>query len=129
MPRFIPNDGKPPIRPFPLRPAPADFAGGCEKLGGLGADNGQVLIFVGGRVLGRAELHHLAFRDHGGRRREDFERVQVGDFDHHLECLAEKKITHEHARFVAPQHPGSDLCRAACCFHRQRRRAAVSPCA
>ena len=35
--------------------------------------------------------------------------MQVGDFDHHLECLAEKKITHEHARLVAPQHSGGDF--------------------
>src|SRR5216684_5386355 len=40
----------------PRRQRRADLAGGREQLGGLGADNREILVLGGGGVLGRAEL-------------------------------------------------------------------------
>ena len=81
-----------------------DLAGGGEQLGGLGADHGEIFVLGGRGVLGGAELHHLALGDDGGGDRQDVERAQRADLDHHLERLAEQEIADQHARLVAPQH-------------------------
>src|ERR1700748_2060206 len=39
------------------------------------------------------------------RRREDVERAQRADFDHHAEGLAEQEVADQDARLIAPQHP------------------------
>ncbi len=46
-----------------------DLAGGREELRRLAADHGEVVVLGGRGVLGGGELHHLAFGDHGRRRR------------------------------------------------------------
>ena len=89
-----------------------DLAGGGEQFGGLAADDGEIFVLVGRGVLRRAELHHLAFGDDGGGGRQDVERVQTADLDHHLEGLAEQEIADQHARLVAPQHAGGELAAA-----------------
>jgi hypothetical protein len=89
-----------------------DLAGGGEQLGRLAADHRE--IFVLGRlgVLGDRELQHLAFGDHGGGRRQNVERAQRADLDHHLEGLAEQEVADQHARLVAPEHAGGELAAA-----------------
>src|SRR5215216_951297 len=54
----------------------SDLARGREQLRGLGPDDVEVFVLVRLGVLGGRELHHLALRDHGRRRREDVERAQ-----------------------------------------------------
>ena len=90
----------------------ADLAGGGEQLGGLGADHRQIFVFVGGGVLGGAELHHFALGDHRGGRGKNIERVQIADLDHHLERLAEQEVADQDARLVAPQHARGELAAA-----------------
>jgi hypothetical protein len=85
------------------------FAGGGEELCGLGANDGEVVVLGSGGVLGGAELHHLAFGDDRGGGGENFKRSERGDFDHHLERLAEQEIADQHARLVAPQHACREL--------------------
>ena len=109
MPRFMPNERQADCSSFG-RPAErrADLAGGGEQLGGLGADHREIFVLGGRRVLGGGELHHLALGDDGGGRRQDVERLQRADLDHHLERLAEQEIADQHARLVAPQHAGGE---------------------
>ena len=104
------------LRFFLVRQHRAHFAGGGEQLRGLGADHRHVFVLVAGGVLGGAELHHFAFRDHGGGRGQNIERVQIADLDHHLESLAEQEIADQHARLVAPDHAGGELAAAHVAF-------------
>ena len=85
------------------------LAGGGEELCGLGANDGEVVVLGSGGVLGGAELHHLAFGDDRGGGGENFKRSERGDFDHHLERLAEQEIADQYARLVAPQHARREL--------------------
>ena len=117
MPRFMPNERQAAELGLVLdRQRRADFARGGEQFRGLGADHRHVFVLVGGGVLGGAELHDLAFGDHRGGRRQDIERVQIADLDHHLEGLAEQEIADQHARLVAPQHAGGELAAAHVAF-------------
>ena len=78
MPRFMPNERQAACSAFGRAGEHrADFAGGGEQLGGLGADDGEIFVLGGGGILGGGELHHLAFGDHGRGGREDFERAQT----------------------------------------------------
>src|SRR5205085_2135156 len=47
-----------------------DLAGGSEQFGGLAADHGKILILGGGGILGGSKLHHFAFGDRRGSRRD-----------------------------------------------------------
>ena len=110
MPRFMPNERQADCSSFGrVGERRADLAGGGEQLGGLGADDREIVVLGRGGVLGGAELHHLAFGDDGGGRGQDFQRPQRADLDHHLEGLAEQEVADQHARFVAPQHAGGEL--------------------
>ena len=63
-----------------------------------------MLVFGGFEVLGGGQLHHLAFGDDRARRRQDVERLERADVDHHAERLAEQEVADQHARLVAPDH-------------------------
>ena len=86
-----------------------DFRGRGKQLRRLGADHGQIFVLGGGGVLGGGELHHLALGNDGGGRRQDLQRPQRADLDHHLERLSEQKIADQHARLVAPHHARGEL--------------------
>jgi hypothetical protein len=86
-----------------------DLAGGGEERGGLGADYVEIIIFGRLRIFGSRQLHHLTLGDHRSGRRKDVETRQRAHLHHHLESLAEQKIANEHARLIAPQHPGCEL--------------------
>ena len=90
----------------------ADFAGGGEQFGGLAADDREVFVLGGGGVLRRRELHDLAFRDRGGSRRQDVERAQRADFDHHAKRLPEQEVADQNAGLVAPHHARGQLAAA-----------------
>ena len=83
----------------------ADLAGRREQLGGLAADHGEIFVLGGGGVLGRRELHHFALGDRRRGRRQNVERAQRADLDHHAKRLAEQEVADQHAGLVAPQHP------------------------
>ena len=105
MPRFMPNERQAACSAFlPRRERRPDFAGGGEQFGGLGADHRDIFVLGGRRVLRGRELHDFALGDHGGGRRQNLQRLQAADLDHHLERLAEQEIADQHARLVAPQH-------------------------
>ena len=89
---------------LPCRQRRADFASRRKQFGGLAADHRDIFVFRRRGVLGDRKLHDLAFGDHRSGRRQDFQRLQAADFDHHLERLAEQEIADQDARFIAPQH-------------------------
>ena len=87
----------------------ADLAGRGEQLGGLAADHGEIFVLGGGGVLRRRKLHHFAFGDRGRGRRQNVERAQRADLDHHAERLAEQEVADQNAGLVAPQHARRQL--------------------
>ncbi len=110
MPRFMPNERQADCSSLGRRGERGpDLAGGGEQLGGLGADDREVLILGGGGILDVPELHHLALGNDGGGRGQDFQRPQRSDLDHHLEGLAEQEVADQHAGLIAPEHAGSEL--------------------
>ena len=78
----------------------------------MALDHREILVLGGRRVLGGGELHDLAFGDHRGGLRQDVERVERADLDHHPEGLAEQEVADQHARLVAPDHAGGELAAA-----------------
>ncbi len=90
----------------------ARLRGGGEEGGGLGRDHAQVILFGGGEVVGRFELHHLALGDDGGGAGEDVEHGKAAGVDHELEGAAEEEIADQHAGLVAPHHIGGELAAA-----------------
>ena len=110
MPRFMPNERQadcssfgPPASAGPTSQAAANSSAVLARI------TGEIFVLGGGGVLGGGELHHLAFGDDGGGRRQDLERAQRADLDHHLERLAEQEVADQHAGLVAPQHAGGEL--------------------
>ena len=86
-----------------------DLAGGGEQFGGLAPDDEEIFVFGRLGVLGRGELHDLAFGNDGRGLRQDIERTQIADIDHHPERLAEQEVTDQDAGLVAPEHAGREL--------------------
>ena len=87
----------------------SDLASGGEQFGGLAPDHSEVFVLGGRGVLGRRKLHHFAFGDGGGGGRENVERAQRADLDHHAKSLAEQEVADQHAGLIAPQHPRRQL--------------------
>ena len=94
----------------------ADLAGGGEQLGGLAADDGEIFVFGGRGVLRRRQLHHLALGDGRPRPRQNVERAQRADLDHHAKGLAEQEVADQHAGLVAPQHARGQFAAAQFAF-------------
>ena len=63
-----------------------------------------MLVLGSFEVLCRGKLHDLALGDDRSGGREDIQRVERADVDHHSESLAEQEVADQHARLVAPDH-------------------------
>ena len=97
------------LRFRPRRDHRADLRRRGEQRRGLGVDHRQIVVLGGLGVLGGDQLHHLALGDDRRRIRQDAQRAERADIDHHLEGLAEQEIADQHARLVAPQQPRRGL--------------------
>ena len=63
-----------------------------------------MLVLGGFEVLGGGKLHDLALGDDRSGGRQDVQRIERADIDHHAERLAEQEVADQHARLVAPDH-------------------------
>ena len=78
----------------------------------LGADDRQILLFVGLDPPLRGQLLDFALGDHRRRVAEDSEHLEAAVLDHQLECPAEQEIADQHARRIAPDEVGGALAAA-----------------
>jgi hypothetical protein len=90
----------------------ADFGGGGKQRCRLGADDREIVVLGRFHVLGDGELQHFALGNHAGGGRENVERIERADIDHHAEGLAEQEVADQHACLVAPDHPRGGLAAA-----------------
>ena len=79
-----------------------DAASGSEQRRGLGADDRQILVFVGFDPALRGKLIDLAFGDHRRCVAEDPEHLEAAVLDHQFEGAAEEEIADQHAGWIAP---------------------------
>ncbi len=87
-------------------------AGGGEQRGGLGADDLEIMVFVGVDLALGGQLVDLALGDHRGGVAEDLEHLEAAVLDHQLERAAEQEIADQHARRIAPDEVGGALAAA-----------------
>ena len=80
----------PPARPWGGRRSPDQLRQPLEQFGGLGADDGQILILVVSMFFAAASCS-LLLRDDGGGGRENLESAEVSDLHHHAEGLPQQK--------------------------------------
>ncbi len=87
----------------------ADAAGRREQGGGLRADDLEVGVFAGLRIVDRGELQHLALDDDRRGFGQDAQHVQRAVIDHQLKGTGEQEIAHQDAGLVAEDVVGRCL--------------------